>query len=264
MFTYFKPWWQAGLIAVALALTTTGCSFTDGEPWGSLNITLTSQTSASDLVGASDVTLDASTIPLEVEVVRVTTTSGGGGGEFDPSDPPAGYTLCHSGHCHSESGDLVPYDEVRAEMQSGGGTSEVTLARRTTEIDISQPFSTTAGPMAIGSRGDVSEVHVQSPNVVVNGEIRRNGDRIPLVVRLGPISLGHLDLEEVTVGPDSPKTRSVSLCADWPDPLFAGVDLDGLETQEGQILITKIVNADAAASIIDAFENVNWKTSCNA
>jgi hypothetical protein len=43
---------------------------------------------------------------------------------FDPAAPPAGYSLCHGGHCHSDSGDLVSYEEIQAEL--AGGSLEVT------------------------------------------------------------------------------------------------------------------------------------------
>lgn len=44
----------------------------------------------------------------------------GGAGDFDPANPPPGYSLCHSGHCHHESGRLVPYAEIQAELAGGG------------------------------------------------------------------------------------------------------------------------------------------------
>jgi hypothetical protein len=41
---------------------------------------------------------------------------------FDPAKPPAGYTLCHGGHCHRQDGALVDYADVQAEL-AGGGTA---------------------------------------------------------------------------------------------------------------------------------------------
>lgn len=258
---------RVGLLAVALLFTlsqvTTGCSFTDGEPWSSLRVTLSSETSPDDLVGSPDVELSTSPAALNLELVRVTTTSGGGGGEFDPSDPPAGYTLCHNGHCHAESGELVSYEDIRAEMQSGGGTSESTVGTASTDIDFSAPIATTVGPLPIASQGAVSRVDIESPNVVLNGTIQRGGSSVPMVARLGPIDFGGVTLDGVNIGPDAPETRTLSLCATWTDPLFDDIDLDGLEAQDDQILITKIVNADAAQAIIDALENANWTQSCN-
>ena len=46
----------------------------------------------------------------------------GTGGSFDPAHPPAGFTLCHGGHCHAADGSLVSYEEIQA-MLSGGSVS---------------------------------------------------------------------------------------------------------------------------------------------
>lgn len=61
------------------------------------------------------------TATIGVEHVEIETLFGGeSGGTFDPADPPPGYSLCHGGHCHHESGRLVPYAEIQA---SGGGAA---------------------------------------------------------------------------------------------------------------------------------------------
>ena len=35
---------------------------------------------------------------------------------LDPAKPPAGYSLCHGGHCHADDGRLVDYAEVQTEL----------------------------------------------------------------------------------------------------------------------------------------------------
>src|SRR6218665_1028154 len=52
-------------------------------------------------------------------------SAGGAGGSFDPANPPAGYSLCHGGHCHRDDGALIPYEQVTAEMSGGTGSSAV-------------------------------------------------------------------------------------------------------------------------------------------
>lgn len=47
----------------------------------------------------------------------------GTGATFDPAHPPAGYTLCHSGHCHRTDGALVSYEDVQAQLAGGGGAA---------------------------------------------------------------------------------------------------------------------------------------------
>lgn len=61
---------------------------------------------------------------LELTLDRLelqTLDAGGGGGTFDPANPPSGYSLCHNGHCHHESGALVDYVDIQAELNGGGG-----------------------------------------------------------------------------------------------------------------------------------------------
>jgi hypothetical protein len=45
---------------------------------------------------------------------------GAAGAGFDPANPPAGYSLCHNGHCHRDDGALVPYEDIAAEISGGG------------------------------------------------------------------------------------------------------------------------------------------------
>ena len=49
-----------------------------------------------------EVTFDALTVVL----------AGAGTADFDPANPPEGYSLCHNGHCHSDAGALVDYEII--------------------------------------------------------------------------------------------------------------------------------------------------------
>lgn len=72
-------------------------------------------------------------LQLSVGALRLQTLqAGGSGGTFDPADPPEGYTLCHGGHCHSVSGELVSYEDVQQQL-AGGAAAFSTLA----EVDMS-------------------------------------------------------------------------------------------------------------------------------
>lgn len=57
-----------------------------------------------------------------VELLELQGAAGGSGGVFDPADPPAGYTLCHGGHCHATDGRLVSYEEIQAMLVGGSAT----------------------------------------------------------------------------------------------------------------------------------------------
>jgi hypothetical protein len=52
-----------------------------------------------------------------------TAAAAGTGAAFDPAHPPAGYTLCHSGHCHRTDGALVSYEDVQAQLAGGGAAA---------------------------------------------------------------------------------------------------------------------------------------------
>ncbi len=58
-------------------------------------------------------------IELAIASIHVDDLQGAVGVEFDPANPPAGYSLCHGGHCHADSGALVAYAEIEAELAGG-------------------------------------------------------------------------------------------------------------------------------------------------
>ncbi len=47
--------------------------------------------------------------------------------EFDPADPPPGYSNCHAGHCHAEDGSLPTYEEIRQRLSGADSVTERTL-----------------------------------------------------------------------------------------------------------------------------------------
>ncbi|WP_426731698.1 hypothetical protein [Myxococcus faecalis] len=76
---------------------------------------------------ASDYQVRLDSAALGVSHVELVGGSGGGGPTtFDPANPPPGYSLCHNGHCHSDSGALVDYEDIEAEL--GGGASSSVVA----------------------------------------------------------------------------------------------------------------------------------------
>ncbi|NOK20869.1 hypothetical protein [Corallococcus carmarthensis] len=90
---------------------------------------------------ASDFQLRMDTGMVSLGSIDLLASSGGGGTTtFDPSSPPPGYSLCHNGHCHSDSGALVDYEDIEAEL-GGGGSSTVTVANLPVdaELDLLSP-----------------------------------------------------------------------------------------------------------------------------
>jgi hypothetical protein len=117
--------------ALALVLVVgPACAWRDGGPFGEVTVELTTrwtdvparggawQKLASDyevLVTSASATFGA------LSLVDVGTAAL----NFDPADPPPGYSNCHSGHCHADDGRLVPYEEIAAEIAGGGGPAAV-------------------------------------------------------------------------------------------------------------------------------------------
>ena len=115
-----------------------GCAFSDGDPYGVVSATLEAHYELRDdrdvgEVGwqklTSELQLRLDEARLDVDVVQLIDRGTSVGAlAFDPANPPPGYTLCHNGHCHSVSGDLVDYADVQAELAAGEATSSTALA----------------------------------------------------------------------------------------------------------------------------------------
>ncbi|MCK6545631.1 hypothetical protein L6R52_07155 [Myxococcota bacterium] len=70
------------------------------------------------------VAITSASIGIDRVELRGIAAASSGGGVFDPADPPPGYSLCHGGHCHHESGRLVSYEDIQAELSGGAGPTE--------------------------------------------------------------------------------------------------------------------------------------------
>jgi len=132
---------RIGILSLLLALGAGGCTFEDGTGFAFLSARLYS-TFAGVKPGNSRVLSDGwfktaesfelkmDRLTLKVRDLRLQTTasasSSSGACSFDPSNPPAGCSLCHGGHCHC-GGKLVSYADLKAQA-CGGGSSASTLA----------------------------------------------------------------------------------------------------------------------------------------
>lgn len=120
------------LLVVLLPLAG-GCTFSEGVPWGHLDLTAeaafvpSAARQEGDRFKTPGYTVAFDTLTATIASVGVTVAAGAGDLSFDPANPPEGYTLCHGGHCHSDDGRLVSYEDVQAELlaSSGGGADGV-------------------------------------------------------------------------------------------------------------------------------------------
>ena len=123
--------WSSSLLLLLLA----GCAFGPGDPFAVLSPEVDARWTVPDervrpdgfalLASNYEVRLTRAELTVERAALRSLSAGGGAssGGSFDPANPPAGYSLCHGGHCHRDDGALVPYAEVEAAMSGGGGSA---------------------------------------------------------------------------------------------------------------------------------------------
>ena len=110
----------------------TGCVSEDGESWGEISILLSvdseldSRIQEDQLRTAQDYMISLERFDVTIDVVKVNLAADTAL-NFDPADPPEGYSLCHNGHCHADDGSLVDYEDISLELSgnSGGITIEI-------------------------------------------------------------------------------------------------------------------------------------------
>lgn len=120
---------RAGALLIAACLP--ACASGDGEPFGAVTATLDARwTERADRANgdwqrlASDFEVQVSAASMELGALALIDV-GGVALNFDPAEPPPGYSLCHGGHCHADDGRLVPYAEVAAELAGGAPPAPV-------------------------------------------------------------------------------------------------------------------------------------------
>jgi hypothetical protein len=171
-------------IALGGLVVTGGCTFSDGEPYGVVSASFDASYELRDdrdvgdgtwqkLVNEMEVRVDEARLTVEV-VELVGAGSEIGSLTFDPANPPPGYSLCHNGHCHSDSGDLVDYEDIQAELAAGeGGTASTALVLQggTDDLLDGAPLSLACGDCLL-DRGRLSLVRLSASYLVVSGVIR--------------------------------------------------------------------------------------------
>lgn len=239
------------LLAAALSLTS-ACAFTDGDPWGWFQTETRAQGLAIDArdQAGNRVSLDAAAARVSIRLVETKPPSGASGASFDPASPPPGYSLCHNGHCHADSGELVPYDDIRAELASGSGPVETTVARAEAAGQLlSAPALTSPrAPVTVEASVDTLQVEL---NLTVDARATLDGDEVAVEVITGPVELSAP--ADIFFGPDAPEDRTLAVTLDWTgvDP-WRALDLSALNRSADTIKLTSVVNADATNAFADA------------
>ncbi len=244
------------LIALASTAVAVGCTFDSGAPWGYVDAAIDIEpVGDSGQVAVTDQEIE----PSELEL-RARATGGGGVEDFDPADPPPGFTLCHQGHCHHEDGGIYDYEEIEAGIgvEDGG---MVNIARQdfdagrqslNSPVELHREFR-------IDDETSIDEVALTVEELVIDALVDDGDDEYPLEISLAmatrPLTIG----VAYDVGPDSDEHQDLRLDLAWPDDLFVDlIDLDDAidATEPGEtITIHGTQQTDLRDELLDRIRN---------
>lgn len=169
-----SPHAAASLAVLALL----GCVDGDGRGWGEVRLSLTSAldvpASSRDAQGrwrtAHGFVVAAPTLLLAFDEVALSAADDAVL-PFDPATPPAGYSLCHGGHCHADDGSLPSYAEVAADL--AGADADAPVAATTAAGDAALSLASAVSETALSRCEDapcaVARGSVGGARVVVHG-----------------------------------------------------------------------------------------------
>lgn len=200
-----------GALLSAGASSLAGCAFSDGDPWGEAEWSVEARfdeagrASESGLRTSDDYRVVVEQLNWSVQAVQLAYALGDSVEGFDPSDPPPGYSLCHNGHCHADSGELVDYEDIAAELaaESGQGGAVITQA---IETRLAIEASPTVFPLGACSnecrleRGRIATATVQTGELYLVARVtdaregdaeRLNGESLQVELRVN----SQLDLQ---------------------------------------------------------------------
>jgi hypothetical protein len=229
--------------ALLVVGTAAGCTLWPGQPWGQAEITLASSFSpeAGRLTddgwvktsGDYAYRLEGVTVSVTGFELVVADDEGGQPLAFDPASPPTGYSLCHQGHCHSDDGALVPYEEISAEVTGAQRTPVQVMSGGVYSLGLEDDPASVCEERAAGSscelpRGTLSSAIVQVGSLSAErvsirdertGDAQRLTGRIeaPLIVG-GPVRL-RAELGEALDGSEAPGVALDAVIEIAPDLL---------------------------------------------
>ena len=210
---------------VALA---TGCAFDDGNPWGWIDTDLT----IGSVPSSAEVSLDSQTALVDSIRLLVPGDSAGGVPDFDPSDPPPGYSLCHNGHCHAADGSLVDYEDIIAGT-GGAASGPSAIINRRIQADF-ELTTRVEERLKIVEQTQITEVEVLIERLNLSGTLS-DGRRleVSLNLRNSPIEAPI----RYDVGRYQQEEQELTIVLSWPADLFDGLSLHDAATDDDGDLI---------------------------
>jgi hypothetical protein len=222
-----------------LCVATSGCAWDAGQPWGiaDAKVRLRSSVPADRLTNdgrmrtASEYLWKIESLQVELAGTQLLLAGDAGALSFDPAKPPAGYSNCHGGHCHTGDGRLVDYADIQAELLGSAAGAEVVdlalLATPTLAPAYGPSLQAATADLPIGElstfklawRGVTLHAHVWDGSPSAK---RLPPEGVDVQIRLGPSSVAAQ--VSGSVGPHQP--LHVQIAADLDVPVLW---LDGLD-----------------------------------
>ncbi len=245
-------------LLISTVLLVAGCTFQPGVSFGTLadaSLVARFQPPASRL-DAEGRLKTASGYRLRIDSLQLvprqldfqaTTGKAGTGGSFDPANPPAGYSLCHGGHCHRDDGALISYEEIEAEL-SGGSLATVTVL----SLPAATPFdllsgSATASLMPAPSsrqlnRGQWSNSVLQLATLTASGSVedttafnRLGGQTRSWSLTLNPSAFSQKI--DVTIDREHGERLAIASTFTLSETLWDGIDFQTLAATPGTLVL---------------------------
>lgn len=167
------------ILLFLLSILSAGCAIEDGKPLAEAHFSLEAVLATDAPVDSPNIYLTGDGVAVTVsavafritEMALISASASGEGITFDPENPPAPYTNCHAGHCHStESDALYTYAEIEASLGGSGNASESVLARLETSVAVTLSALNTAVVAEIPDVLDMSAGEIGAVRVTL-GEV---------------------------------------------------------------------------------------------
>jgi hypothetical protein len=231
----------------------TGCSYSNGEPYGLLSASLDAgyRVEAGRDAGegwqklASEYQVRLTRASLDVDVLELLDAGDAAIVTFDPASPPPGYSLCHDGHCHRDDGSVVDYAEVEADIARavGAHTVKVLTAGRV-DLSAAAPVAMSCEGDCVLDRGHLVLVRLVSSGLHLEGEVR-DGLASPRIAPVGfvaevallPDGGVHEEAIDIVLDDDSPPGVSLALSLPTGASLLDAVPFHATSPDSGVIYI---------------------------
>lgn len=197
----------------------------------------------------------------------------GGGGTFDPANPPPGYSLCHGGHCHRSDGALIDYEDIQAELATGGAAAPTVVLRLTpfNQVAFVAPNgeglidSFQCDPACALDQGKLNRVPLALSKLEAYGEVEAGpglaplgASPVPWVLVLPAESLTFQAEVDTTVSRTSPQRLALSGRLVLSEKLFDGIAWDRLAAAQPNRTLQLEADAATRETLLTNLAQARW------